>query len=371
MTLAYPLADLLVLGLVIRLILSPAARSPAVTMFAVGVVLMLAADLSFAWKDLSGTFSSGSWIDAMWLFGYLFMAFAPLHRGATETSVVGDTEGMGRGRLLVVMGAVVAPQIVLLFALASEHPLGLDTITVAVLTSMGVMVLVAARLWALLGRARRAEARRGRERVSAFVLHSTDAIFLVDAQGKVSFASPAATTLLDTSDDAWLGASIVDAFTEESRETVAGALADLAALPVGSTLTLEGHVRAANGRTRAVEGTGCNLLTDESVNGMVVTLRDVTDRIALEERRGQERLSAFVLHSTDSIFLVDEASRISFSSPGGDHAARRRRGRAARDVDRRRVRRGEPRERRPTAGEPRGDAARRDPAARGTRAGGR
>ena len=35
-TLAYPLADLLVLGLVTRLILSPAARSPAVTMFAVG-----------------------------------------------------------------------------------------------------------------------------------------------------------------------------------------------------------------------------------------------------------------------------------------------------------------------------------------------
>ncbi len=59
-------------------------------------------------------------------------------------------------------------------------------------------------------------------------------------------------------------------------------------MPLGATLPLEGRVRAGGDQTRAVEGTGCNLLADDVVGGLVVTLRDVTDRLALEaqlERR--------------------------------------------------------------------------------------
>ena len=92
-----------------------------------------------------------------------------------------------------------------------------------------------------------------------------------------------------------------------------------------------------------------------------------TSPTASRSRSGEDRSASRRSCCTprDSIFLVDESVSDLLLQSRGDHAARCRRGRAARDVDRRRVRRGEPRERRPTAGQPRGDAARRDPAPRG------
>ena len=59
-------------------------------------------------------------------------------------------------------------------------------------------------------------------------------------------------------------------------------------MPTGATIPLEGRVTASGGPDRAVEGTGCNLLADENVGAVVVTLRDVTTRRQLEaqlERR--------------------------------------------------------------------------------------
>jgi len=107
-TLTYPLADLLVLGLVIRLLFSATARSRSTTMFTVGVLLILSADLGFAWRNLSGNLIPGSWIDAVWLLGYLCIAFAPLHSSASQEAPARGREGAHRARLVVVLSAVIS-----------------------------------------------------------------------------------------------------------------------------------------------------------------------------------------------------------------------------------------------------------------------
>ncbi|MFZ1880506.1 MAG: EAL domain-containing protein [Gaiellaceae bacterium] len=283
-TLAYPLADLLVLGLVIRLLFSPTARSRSTTMFTAGVLMILSADLSFAWKNLSGNFVTGSWIDTVWLLGYLLIAFAPLHPSARATTRARKRDSAHRARLVVVLAAVVVPQAVLISALAGLGLMRFDTVSVAACASMTVMVLVVARLWGLVGRARRTEERRGEERLSALVHHSADAILLVGTDHRISFASPAAEALCASATGSCLGTSLLDAFVTESRPAIARHLTSLAAMPEGAIVPLEGSVSVDNDAVVAVEGTVCNLLADQSVRALVVTLRDVTARRTLEEQ---------------------------------------------------------------------------------------
>ena len=125
---------------------------------------------------------------------------------------------------------------------------------------------------------------RQEERLSALILHSADAIFTIDKDCRISFASPAAVTLLESGGETHLGQSLLDFFDADSRQGIVRQLENLAAMPSGATVPLEAHIRAGGGQLRAVEGTGCNLLGDTSIDGTVVTLRDVTARAELEEQ---------------------------------------------------------------------------------------
>jgi diguanylate cyclase (GGDEF)-like protein/PAS domain S-box-containing protein len=287
-TIAYPLADILVLGFVLRLVFSRQARTRATTLFTIGVGLMLTADMAFGWQSLRGIDTSGSWLELAWLVSYLVVGFAPLYSSSGRMLEIHGAEGTGRGRLALVLAAVAVPQVVLMRELATRGLVGFDTLVVATCVSTLVMGLVSVRLWRLLGRARRVEEHRGAQRLSALIDHSADAIFLVDRDCQISFASPAAATLRSQPAEACLATSLLDAFVEESRPVIAGQLRNLAARPTGATVALAGDVRAADGTILAVEGTGCNLLADENVRAVVVTLRDVTRRRQLEaqlERR--------------------------------------------------------------------------------------
>jgi diguanylate cyclase (GGDEF)-like protein/PAS domain S-box-containing protein len=286
-TIAYPLMDALVLGFVLQLVFSGHARTRAALMFTAGVGLMLAADFAFGWETLRETYASGSWIDFAYLLGYLAMGFAPLF-GPIERNHMPVEMETGRGRLALVLIAVAVPPVVLLRELAHGNDARFGVLYIATCVSTVVMGLVAIRLWRLLGRARRMEAERGEQRLSALIHHSADAIFLLDRQGSILFASPAAVSLRGRSREDCLGTSLLDAFVGDTRQAMAGQLRNLAALPEGATLPLDGRIRVDDGPLISVEGTGRNLLSDENIGAVVVTLRDVTTRRQLEaqlERR--------------------------------------------------------------------------------------
>src|SRR5207302_8642226 len=87
-------------------------------------------------------------------------------------------------------------------------------------------------------RMQRAEARRGEERLSALILNSADAIFLVDGDHKISFASPGAATLLESSGGSQLGETLLDSFVPDSRQSIVRQLANLDAMATGATVPL-------------------------------------------------------------------------------------------------------------------------------------
>jgi diguanylate cyclase (GGDEF)-like protein/PAS domain S-box-containing protein len=125
---------------------------------------------------------------------------------------------------------------------------------------------------------------RQEERLSALIRHSTDAIFTVGTDCRIVFASPAAHTLLESDGKTLLGQSLLDSFDTDSRESLVRQLGNLADMPTGATVPLEAHLRTQSGQAKAVEGTACNLLGEASIDGIVITLRDVSVRAELEEQ---------------------------------------------------------------------------------------
>jgi diguanylate cyclase (GGDEF)-like protein len=76
---AYPLGDLLLIGMALGLIMTPGARSASFRLLITSLVLMLAADLVFGLQSLDETYVSGTWIDALWLLAYLTFGAAASH----------------------------------------------------------------------------------------------------------------------------------------------------------------------------------------------------------------------------------------------------------------------------------------------------
>ncbi|HET8630059.1 MAG TPA: response regulator, partial [Thermomicrobiales bacterium] len=119
------------------------------------------------------------------------------------------------------------------------------------------------------------------QRFRALVQHIADGILVVDAAGRVAYASPAVADILgvalaDLPDT--LGPALLhpDELAPTQRQ-----LATLRATP-GATARTTLRLRHRDGSWRHVEATLTNLLAEPGVGGLVCTLHDVTARSALE-----------------------------------------------------------------------------------------
>ena len=79
-TLAYPVADLILIGVAMGLLTTPGARTPSFQMLALSLGLMLVADQIYAIQNLDGTYVSGGPIDTLYLIAYLLFGAAAATR---------------------------------------------------------------------------------------------------------------------------------------------------------------------------------------------------------------------------------------------------------------------------------------------------
>jgi diguanylate cyclase (GGDEF)-like protein/PAS domain S-box-containing protein len=86
---AYPLGDILLLAAGIRLAVDGGKRQPAFYLLVGGIACMLATDDIYGWLQLHNAYShSQLWLDAGWMFFYLFWGAAALHPSMREVSEV-------------------------------------------------------------------------------------------------------------------------------------------------------------------------------------------------------------------------------------------------------------------------------------------
>lgn len=148
-SLAYPLGDLLVLGFLCRLLLTPALRSRSIRVLAAATTAMLVADSGFLVLDLAGTYRPGNIIDAGWLLFYGLTTAAlgrnmiPASGAARSADAVVD---MSAARLALLSAAVLLAPATLI-AEGIRHGTG-NVLAIGLITAI-LFLLVLARMHGL------------------------------------------------------------------------------------------------------------------------------------------------------------------------------------------------------------------------------
>ena len=131
--------------------------------------------------------------------------------------------------------------------------------------------------------------RRGEARFRSLVHNSTDVITVVDADTTVRFQTPSVRQVLGYDPEALVGTRLIELVHRDCVSSALG-LFDEASAAAGPNHPVELRVRRADGSWVDVEALGDNLLGDPNVAGIVVTLRDISDRKAFERKLQHQAL---------------------------------------------------------------------------------
>jgi signal transduction histidine kinase len=123
-SLAYPLADLLMIAVLVRLAVGVGSRAPSYGLLLTGVVAALTADVIYAALATSGTYYTGHPVDAGWLVEYTLFGAAALHpsmRGLSDPAPESPVR-VGPLRLTVLAGSTLLAPAVIWYENAADQP---------------------------------------------------------------------------------------------------------------------------------------------------------------------------------------------------------------------------------------------------------
>src|SRR5919204_283098 len=125
--------------------------------------------------------------------------------------------------------------------------------------------------------------RRGEERLRALVRHSSDVVAVIDASSTVRWVAESAQRMLGYEPDELVGRALAELVHRDDAGRAARFL-DHAAGEDGRVGTVSLRMRRADGEYRQLEAIADNRLADPLIDGILLNLRDVSERLALEER---------------------------------------------------------------------------------------
>jgi signal transduction histidine kinase len=125
---AYPIMDMLVLAVAVRLLVGVGRRRPAFHLFTASLAVKLATDSAYCYLQLVGLYEidslNGRLVDAGWLACYLLLGAAALHPSMSTLAErdLRTRARFGRGRLLFLAGStLLAPAAIVIQNLRGQH----------------------------------------------------------------------------------------------------------------------------------------------------------------------------------------------------------------------------------------------------------
>ncbi|MDP8978558.1 MAG: EAL domain-containing protein [Actinomycetota bacterium] len=280
---AYPLMDVALVGVTVRLALAGGLRNRSYYLLGAAITALLVSDVAYLFAEMGGWYRVGGVLDAGWLVSYVCFGAAALHPSmrALCRPTPGAENRLGPQRLIALMVAALTAPVTLGVQDARGAPVD---IPFAVACSVVLFGLVVIRMAGLVDRVEELTQRRGEERFRSLVHHASDVITILDAEGRVSFVSPAAERVWGHDRDEF-AAAFPDALVHrEDVEQVRRHLAQVADAEPGASVNFDGRIRHRDGSWRNFEAVAANLLEDPNVAGVVVTTRDVTSHKELERQ---------------------------------------------------------------------------------------
>ena len=348
-SIAYPLADILVLGVAVRLAVGAGRRSPAYYMIVAALVVVLAADSAYGWSLLHSVYNLATPLDAGWIAAHLLFGAAALHPSMTTVSNPAEPKlRLTPARFgAIAAAALIAPVIIVVNASARG---GSDEI-VAGCAAIVLFALVVVRMAGLASeQAAAAERERTMRRAAdAFVTATSPAEIVHAAQDAAAMlAGPAARPIVLQVEDRgaarWLVgqdrghggeelqfplASLpdevvdqlerrlpVDLANQDARMRVSGfGAAPVFAVPIVAQGRLSGAVVLLDA-TAASNPTRNTLGSLASQVGLALESAALTESVL--RTQGEARLSALVQHSTDVILVIARDTTVEYASPSLD-----------------------------------------------------
>ncbi|WP_246257866.1 diguanylate cyclase [Amycolatopsis anabasis] len=150
----YPMMDLAMFAVALRLILGPGPRPVPFFLLSTNLLAFLAADSVYVLQQLNGTYGAGNFLDALWLSGNLALGAAALHPTMGRIGEPARDSGPAPGPLRIVAlcaAALVAPAAVLVQYAGGAY----SGIPVAACACAVLFMLTIARLAGLVAEQRR------------------------------------------------------------------------------------------------------------------------------------------------------------------------------------------------------------------------
>lgn len=144
-SLAYPVGDLLLIGMALGLVMGPGARSTSFYLLMGSLVVSLVGDLVFGVQSVNGSYVDGSWLDALWLVAYAAFATAVAHpsmREVFEPSSVSITL-LSRTRLALLAVAMLVGPVILAVGRTNAEAIVLVVAVAMAVVSMLVLTRLA------------------------------------------------------------------------------------------------------------------------------------------------------------------------------------------------------------------------------------
>jgi diguanylate cyclase (GGDEF)-like protein/PAS domain S-box-containing protein len=280
LSLSLPASDLVLVALGARLSLGYRARSRSFVALQLALVSRFAANMMNYWGEVGTGHVSPTIINIVTALSFAFLVWSALDRHHSEPAhVAHHAVRLSRVRLLSIVLSAVAPQVVLIAVLMDDSAKRSTVLFSAGIAAV-VSLLALTRLWGLAISVRNLTERRGNDRLASLVERSSDVVVLVDADGRISYTSPALQSVLGYEEDDWVGTRVED-LDIRANESL---WADVQRLAPEGSLTIEVSALHADGERRTMELSAVNLMYNIAVAGIVLTLRDVTANRTLERQ---------------------------------------------------------------------------------------
>ncbi len=288
---AYPILDAAVVVVVAQAMISRRLRGPSGVLLSCGVALWLIADLTSLLITNSAAVSR--WLDVAWMLGAASLAIAvwPARAPSADRDADLTVARVTDARIAITLVPLLVPGLIEIWALNSGREINPLPLFAATLILVVLAYIRSARL--VKARNRQEAALEHRTLYfAALAENSSDAVIVVDRDGRILNEAPNLAGMLGRTGSTTTGMDAIELLRPVDRD---GARSALNRWWLTSGVIADGEVQAthADGSDRWFGVRAANLADNPVVAGLVINLRDITDR-----KRAEQELSHNVFHDS-------------------------------------------------------------------------